>query len=214
MAFRIEFNNLNTPIPDSAGLLPQVDNPNYQEIFRRVQTNDTPVSRFKKGFVGCKISQVVNTLICLIWKPELNREVSQEILNYIVRFIIIAFDKCMTSSASNRVLFNFIIQNPAYINYTILSDSNLVSTINPELRSFFIMGLVKDPTEEYPHGIISHFFTIIKRDSGFSILSSYRSSCVEVPQKEIPLELSELSKCIQALENQRSPIKKTKADAY
>jgi hypothetical protein len=213
MAFRIEFNNLNTPIPDSIGLLPQIDNPNYQEIFRRVQTNDTPVSRFKKGFVGCKISQVVNTLICLIWKPELNKEVSQEILNYIVRFIIIAFDKCMTSSINNRVLFHFIMQNPAYMNYTILSDSNLVSTINPELRSFFIMGFVKDPTEEYPHGIISHFFTIIKRNSGFSILSSYGSVCVEVPQKETPLELSELSKCIQALENQRSSNKKTKADA-
>jgi hypothetical protein len=205
MAFRIEFNNLNIPISDSTGLLPQFDNPNYQEIFRRVQTNDTPVSRFKKGFMGCKISQVVNTLICLIWKPEFNREVSQEIINYIVRFIIIAFDKCMTSSVSNRVLFHFIMQNPAYINYTMLSDSNLVSTINPARCSFFIMGLVKDSTVEYPHGIISHFFTIIKRDSGFSILSSYGSICVAVPQKETPLELSELSKCIQALENQRSP---------
>jgi hypothetical protein len=75
------------------------------------------------------------------------------------------------------------------------------------------MGLVKDPTEEYPHGVISHFFTIIKRDSGFSILSSYGSVCVAVPQKETPLELSELSKCIQALEKQRSPNKKIKADA-
>jgi len=205
MAFRIEFNNLNVPIPDSTGLIPQFDNPTYQEIFRRVQTNDAPVSRFKKGFIGCKISQLVNTLICLIWKPELNSEVPPKILNYIVRFIIIAFDKCMTSSVSNRPLFHFIMQNPAYINYEILSDSNLVRTINPELRSFFIMGLVKDPTEEHPHGIISHFFTIIKRKRGFSILSSYGSVCVAVPQKETPIELSELSECIQALENQRSP---------
>ena len=213
MAFRIEFNNLNIPIPDSIGLIPQFDKPTYQEIFRRVQTNDAPVSRFKKGFVGCKISQLVNTLICLIWKPKLNMEVPPEILNYIVRFIIIAFDKCMTSSVSNRPLFHFIMQNPAYINYEILSGSNLVRTINPELRSFFIMGLVKDPTEEYPHGVISHFFTIIKRDSGFSILSSYGSVCVAVPQKETPLELSELSECIQALEKQRSSNIKTKAAA-
>jgi hypothetical protein len=105
------------------------------------------------------------------------------------------------------------MQNPAYINYEILSDSNLVRTINPELRSFFIMGLVKDPTEEYPHGVISHFFTIIKRKHGFSILSSYGSVCVAVPQKETPIELSELSECIQALENQRSSNKKTKASA-
>jgi hypothetical protein len=213
MAFRIEFNNLNVPIPDSTGLLPQINNPTYQEIFRRVQTNDAPVSRFKKGFMGCKISQLVNTLICLIWKPELNREVPPEILNYIVRFIIIAFDKCMTSSVSNRPLFHFIMQNPAYINYEILSGSNLVRTINPELRSFFIMGLVKDPTEEYPHGVISHFFTIIKRKHGFSILSSYGSVCVAVPQKETPIELSELSECIQALEKQRSSNKKTKTAA-
>jgi hypothetical protein len=108
MAFRIEFNNLNTPIPDSIKLLPQIDNPNYQEIFRRVQTNDNSVSRFKKGFMGCKISQVVNTLICLIWKPELNREVSPKILRYIVDFLIASYDKCMTLTVINRPLYQFI----------------------------------------------------------------------------------------------------------
>ena len=128
MAFRIEFNNLNEPIPDSTGLLPRVDNPNYQDIFRRVQTRDGPVSRSKKGFIGCKISQVVNTLICLIWKPELNRAVSPQILNYIVKFLIAAYDKCMDHS--ERALYEFIRNNPTYMNYVPVDSSNLSFIIN------------------------------------------------------------------------------------
>jgi len=217
MAFRIEFNNLNMPIPDSTELLPQFDNPTYQDIFRRVQTRDGPVTKSKKGFIGCKISQLVNTLICLIWKPELNREVSPKILRYIVDFLIASYDKCMTLTVINRPLYQFIMNNPTYMNCLPLDDTNLYLAINPERSSFFIMALVLDPSEynaiEYPYGTISHFFTIIKRDSGFSILSSYGSSCVAVPQKETPIELSELLRCIQALENQRSHNIQIKQDA-
>jgi hypothetical protein len=206
MAFRIEFNNLNEPIPDSTGLLPRVDNPNYQDIFRRVQSRDGPVPRSKKGFIGCKISQVVNTLICLIWKPELNRAVSPQILNYIVKFLIAAYDKCMDHS--EKALYEFIRNNPTYMNYLAVDSSNLSLIIDPKRSSFFIMALVKDPLEfdrrQYPYGTISHYFTIIIRDSMISILSSYGSACVAVPQKETPLELSELLLCIQALEEQRS----------
>jgi hypothetical protein len=217
MAFVIEFNNLNIPIPDSTGLLPQINNQTYQEIFRRVQTRDGPVTKSRKGFIGCKISQVVHTLICLIWKPELNREVSPKILIYIVKFLIAAYDRCMTLTAANRPLYQFIMNNPTYMNGLPLDDMNLDLAIDPRRSSFFTMALILDPSEynaeEYPYGTVSHFFTIIKRDSGFSILSSYGSSCVSVPQKETPLELSELLRCIQALENQRGPNVQIKQDA-
>ena len=217
MAFVIEFNNLNGPIADSTGLLPQINNPTYQEIFRRVQTRDGPVTKSRKGFIGCKISQVVHTLICLIWKPELNGEVSQQILIYIVKFVILAYDRCMTFTQGNRALYQFIMNNPTYMNGLALEETNLDLAIDPTRSSFFTMALVLDPSEynaeEYPYGTVSHFFTIIKRDSGFSILSSYGSSCVSVPQKETPLELSELLICIQALENQHSPNTQIKQDA-
>ena len=217
MEFVIEFNNLNILIPDSTGLLPQINNPNYQEIFRRLQTRDGPVTKSRKGFIGCKISQLVHTLICLIWKPELNGEVSPEILFYIVKFLIKAYDKCMTLTVANRALYNFIMNNPTYMNGLPLDDTNLDLAIDPRRSSFFTMALILDPSEynaeEYPYGTVSHCFTIIKRDSGFSILSSYGSSCVSVPQKETPLELSELLICIQALENQRSPNAQIKRDA-
>jgi len=217
MEFRIEFNNLNEPIPDSTGLLPEINNPTYQEIFRRVQTRDRAVTKGTKGFIGCKISQVVHTLICLIWKPELNGEVSTETLIYIVKFLLESYDRCMTFTAANRALYQFIMNNPTYMNGLPLDDTNLDFAINPRRSSFFTMALILDPSEhnaeEYPHGTVSHFFTIIKHDSGFSILSSYGSSCVSVPQKETPLELSELLLCIQALQNQHSPNAQIKRDA-
>jgi hypothetical protein len=217
MAFVIEFNNLNRSISDSSGLLPQISNPTYQEIIRRVQTRDGPVTKSKKGYIGCKYSQVVHTLICLIWKPELNGEVSPRILLYIVKFVILAYDKCMTATFANRALYEFINNNPTYMNGFSLDDTNLELVIDPSRSSFFPMALVLEPSayniQEYPHGTVSHFFTIIKRDSGFIILSSYGSNCVTVPQKEIPLELPELLECIQALANQHNPNTQIKQEA-
>jgi hypothetical protein len=58
-----------------------------------------------------------------------------------------------------------------------------------------ILLFMEDKTfkSEYPYGHIIHYFLLIRRGDSFSIISSYGSDNVTIPQQELIIEPEEFS---------------------
>jgi hypothetical protein len=222
--FILPLNNLNNI---SVDLLPNIESDIYKYIFFRVKSEDRSVTRNQPGFIGCRTSQLIYTIICLIWKPEFNMADTDKI-NKIVRFIINVFNNCLLIKTQPFIqdlhlqpyegLYDFIFGNkPTTIEPIILNRDNIDQLLMPSRGNnrIIIAALVQDPidppSEYYPDGYVVHYFNIIisstraTRDNpnDVSIISSYGSGCVQIPQQKFDLPIREIKKFIIDLELQR-----------
>lgn len=222
----MELNNLNEIRFD---LLPNIEGDLYKEIFRRVKAEDRAVTRRQPGFIGCRASQLIYTIICLIWKQEFN-EYDMYKLNKIVEIIIKVYNNCILIKTQPIIpelhiqpyegLYDFIFGNkPTTIEPIILNQYNfdtIMSYPSKPYNKIIIAALVQDPfdppSSDYPDGYVVHYFTIIissiradkENPNDISIISSYGSDCVQIPQQKIDLSLVELKKFVIDLELQRA----------
>ena len=220
----MELNNLNEIRPD---LLPDIDSKIYTEIFRRVKADDRAVTRGQPGFVGCRTSQLIYIIICLIWKPQFNMDNLDQV-NKIVSFIIKVFNNVFYIKIPPVIedlqqyegLHDFIFGNqPATIQPIILDRDNFDTIMSYPTRGnnkIIIATLVQDPfdppSDDFPLGYVVHYFTIVmssiradrENPNDISIISSYGSQCVQIPQQKFDLSLIELKKFVIDLELQRS----------
>ena len=220
----MELNNLNEIRPE---FLPDIDSKIYTEIFRRSKTVDHPVTRGQPGFIGCRTSQLIYIIICLIWKPQFSMDNLDQV-NKIVSFIIKVFNNVFYIKIPPVIedlqqyegLYDFIFGNqPATIQPIILDRDNFDTIMSYPARGnnkIIIAALVQDPSEppsrDFPDGYVVHYFTIVmsstradrENPNNISIISSYGSQCVQIPQQKFDLSLIELKKFVVDLELQRS----------
>jgi len=214
----MELNNLNEV---RTNFLPDITSEIYTEIFRRVKAEDRPVTRGQPGFIGCRTSQLIYIIICLIWKPEIN-QYDMVKLNKMVSFIIKVYKNCffiknqpvIPALQQYEGLYDFIFLNqPTTIEPIILRRDNfdtIMSYPSRDYNKIIIAALVQDPSEppsrDFPEGYVVHYFTIIMsstRAGIISIISSYGSHCVQIPQQKFDLRLIDFKKFVTDLELQR-----------
>ena len=221
----MELNNLNDIRPD---FLPDITSEIYTEIFRRVKAEDRPVTRGQPGFIGCRTSQLIYIIICLIWKPGFT-QYGKSKLNEMVSLILKVFNNVFLIKIPPVIpelqvqpyigLHDFIFGNqPATIEPIILNRDNFDEVLILPSRGnnkIIIASLVQDPSEppsrDFPHGYVVHYFTIIlsstradrENPNDITIISSYGSHCVQIPQQKFDLRLIDFKKFVVDLELQR-----------
>lgn len=180
--------------------LPNIDSPEYKEIFFNIATQCHSVTRAQKGTIACKSSQLIYIIIALIWQDRVNNIKKAEKVSKI-------YDKC----ARNSAIYKFsILNNPSSIQpFIVIENENISAIFSPRNHiKIFTMGLVNignNNKDEYPDGVIDHYFIIVNRGRDYFIISSYGSDYVKMPQTEIPLELTDLYSIINAFNNSEFP---------
>ena len=173
-------------------ILPNIDSPEYKDTFKNVATQCRRVTRSEAGVISCKSSQLVYIIIALLSSDtSLNYHEKAEKVSKI-------YEMCN----KNKNIYNFLLNNPSSFSYEIIEKENMQNFFSPRNHTrIFTMGLVNilnNNKEEYPDGVIDHYFIIVNRNRDYSIISSYGSDYVKVPQIEIPLDLIDLDNVINA----------------
>ena len=186
-------------------ILPNLASQKYKELFRNAGTNCGPVTRRSCGPISCKGSQLIYIIIALL--NTLNDDnldnVSPhqllDIYNYVTN----------NKNISKFSLFN----NPSKMLHIIIDNQNINTIFTEHTEnmetSIYPMALVNatpfnNEFGNYPDGVISHYFIIIKQTNNetneinYSILSSYGSDCVQIPQYETSLNINYFSSVVEA----------------
>lgn len=196
--------------------LPDIDSEKYKIIFKNIGSQCRSVTRSQRGPIACKISQLIYIIIALFY--TFNQSLYENEEGFVIAEKIA---KIYDMLVANKYIYYFsLLNNPSAMPFEILSPNpEYIYTLFPKKsevieRKIFTMGLVNTHNinkTEYPDGVIDHYFIIVKRrNPGFrnikySIISSYGSDVVKVPQSEIPLNIDELMEVINAFNNAEFP---------
>jgi hypothetical protein len=173
-------------------ILPNIDSPEYTDIFLNVATQCRRVTRSESGVISCKSSQLVYIIIALIWTNTTlsYHEKAEKVLK--------VYEMCNSNPNINK----FLLNNPDSFPYEVIEQNNIPIFFSPRNhKKILTMGLVNIQNNnkgEYPAGVIDHYFIIVNRNRDYFIISSYGSDYVKVPQIEIPLDLIDLDNVINA----------------
>jgi len=181
--------------------LPRLDNPQYKDIYIKLSTSRCKLSIARSyGQLSCRISQLLFMLIALSWEEDLNRiKLQAKITNLLKKY-----DDCINDPALSRL---YDKNDPRDVDYIPLSRDSLERYIFREPNraiNIFPMAIVlfmeaDSFKREYPYGHITHYFLLIRRGDSFSIISSYGSDNVTIPQQELIIEPAEFSSFIDAV---------------
>jgi hypothetical protein len=188
-------------------ILPNLTSQKYKELFRNAGTNCGPVTRRSCGPISCKGSQLIYIIIALLNTLNNNLDTVSphqllDIYNYVTR---------------NRDISGFsLFNNPSNMLHIVINNQNINNIFIEHTEHIetiiYPMALVNatpfnNELGNYLNGVISHYFIIIKRtnnetnEPNYSILSSYGSDCVQVPQYETPLDLDYFSNVVEAFDS-------------
>ena len=180
--------------------LPRLDNEEYKNIYTKVSTARCKLSVTKTyGQVSCRISQLLFMLIALSWEGNLNRSNLKAKITYLIE----KYDECIRDPTLSR-LYELNDPQIEYIGLTPSSlDTNIFRQTNRSINIFpmAIVLFMEDDMfmRQYPHGHITHYFLLIRRRDSFSIISSYGSPNVTIPQQELPIDMGEFLSFIDAV---------------
>lgn len=181
--------------------LPRLDNPQYNYMYIKMSTAGCKLSLTKSiGTVSCRVSQIIFMLIALSWEDNLNRTKLQAKIVYLLQ----KYDVCINDPVLSRL---YVMNDPQQVDYIQLSTDSLDRYIfyqsNPEIKIFpmAIVLFMEDDTfrHQYPNGHITHYFSLIRRGDSFSIISTYGSPNVTIPQQELIIDPAEFSTFIDAV---------------
>ena len=186
--------------------LPDINTEKYKLIFKNIGSQCRSVTRSQRGPIACKISQIIYIIIALFY--TFNQSLYENKEGFVIAEKI---SKIYDMLIANRDIYYFsLLNNPSTMPFEILNPENVYTIFSNE-SNIFTMGLVNTNNinkDVYPDGVIDHYFIIIKRrnpDVEYSIISSYGSDFVKVPQSEIPLNIDELIEVINAFNNAEFP---------
>lgn len=181
--------------------LPRLDNEEYKHIYMKMSTAGCKLPITKHiGFVSCRVSQLVFMLIALSWQDNLNSEE----LKRKIAFLQKSYDECIKDQALSRLYekndprrVDFIPLSRDSLDIYIFRQSNRTINIFP----MAIVLFMDDDSfkSEYPYGHITHYFLLIRRGDSFSIISSYGSDNVTIPQQELIINPEEFAAFIDAV---------------
>jgi hypothetical protein len=194
-------------------ILPDLNSKTYKLLFRNAGTNCGPVTRRSCGPISCKGSQLVYTIIALLNTlnngnlADIRPDQLLDIYNYVTS---------RNQNISGFSLFN----NPSKMGHIIIDSENTYNLFQDSSITIYPMALVNttpfnNEFGNYPNGVISHYFIIIKQlefetnETKYSIISSYGSDCVQIPQYETSLDINELLMVVEAFSSNESSEQRT-----
>ena len=197
--------------------LPSIENPNYLYIFKNIISGTTSVTRNNYGIINCRISLIIYILITIVFNKlkvipnqidiEQFTPYMQKIFNYYQQII----------QQQNKLYTFLIMNNPKLINYIDKHTTNINKILqqgNIENNHIFPMALVNDNynVKPFEKGVIEHYFAILykKHTRKYSILSSYGSIFVQIPQQEKEITIEQITNLIETLTSSTSDIEKQK----
>ena len=178
--------------------LPDINSEKYKEIYKNVETRCGIVTRMERGHIACKTSQLMYIIIALLWKyiKDLDILPKKKLLDF-TKEVNRLYDICV--SEQYPAIRNFSLNGQPINPFTQINDTRF---LDPRIK-IYTMGLVHtnnslESRDQFPNGVINHFFLIIKIERTFYIISSYGSDIVMISQKMVPLDLSEFQNIINA----------------
>jgi len=181
--------------------LPTLDDSQYKDIYMKVSTARCKLSVTKSyGQVSCRVSQLLFMLIALSWEGHLNRSKLQAKITYLIE----KYDECIRDPALSRL---YVENDPRQVEYIGLTTDSLYRYIFHQANmaiNIFPMAIVLFMEDDmfmhqYPNGHITHYFLLIRRGDSFSIISTYGSPNVTIPQQELPIDPAEFATFIDAV---------------
>lgn len=170
----------------------------YKDLFRYLRKKTTTRSIYNKQHSGCWDLQLFSMILYYMYKKK-----NRDFMDYMYKTSNnnaqnkLALGKFITSiyniiQDQKNYLYKYVIDKQ-FTDYAFVNDIRNISSID-ELQGYTMYPMIiytKPP--QYPRYVIFHYFTIIKSDEIYYILSSWGSDTICVPPSIAPIEKEEFS---------------------